>query len=159
MDFRIVSLPPFRAATSGVDKEFDLSEAGILGRFDRYFSAITPSPRDNFMPRDFLFYDEEKKGMVWWWALSEGMDPGGNDVVDFDGGYYLTYVHRDGDEQANDRLYREALDHIAKSGFLDLDIRANHYAMGHIITPPEIIRAQGWAQMEAFIPVRLKRPS
>jgi hypothetical protein len=30
------------------------------------------------------------------------------------------------------------------------------YAMGHIITPAEVIKAQGWAQMETFIPVRLK---
>jgi len=28
--------------------------------------------------------------------------------------------------------------------------------MGHIITPPEIIKAQGWAQMENFIPIKLK---
>ena len=29
--------------------------------------------------------------------------------------------------------------------------------MGRIITPPEIIAAQGWAQMEAFIPIKLKK--
>ncbi len=157
MDFRIISLPPFTAATSGVDEKFDLSETGILGRFDRYFSAITPTPRDSFMPRDFLFFDQERNGTVWWWALSDDMDAGGNDVVDFDGGYYLTYVYRDGDEEENGRYYRQALDHIAESGFLELDIRPNHYAMGHIITPPDIVEAQGWAQMEAFIPVRLKQ--
>jgi hypothetical protein len=95
--------------------------------------------------------------MVWWWALCDGMDAGGNDVVDFDGGYYLTYVYRDGDEQESDRLYREALDEVARSGVLELDIRPNHYPMGHIITPPDLIKAQGWAQMEAFIPVRIKR--
>ena len=157
MDFRLVTLPPFRAATSGVDRKFDMSETGVLGRFDRYFSAMTPTPRDSFMPRDFLFYDEDQQGMVWWWALCDGMDAGGNDVVDFDGGYYLTYVYRDGDEKESDRLYREALAAIAKSDVLELDIRPNHYPMGHIITPPDLIKAQGWAQMEAFIPVRLKQ--
>ena len=157
MDFRLVTLPPFRAATSGVDRKFDMSETGVLGRFDRYFSAMTPTPRDSFMPRDFLFYDEEQQGMVWWWALCDGMNAGDNDVVDFDGGYYLTYVYRDGDEQESDRLYREALDEVARSGVLELDIRPNHYPMGHIITPPDLIKAQGWAQMEAFIPVRIKR--
>lgn len=156
MDFRIISLPPFRAATSGVDREFDLSATGILGRFDRYFSAISPGPRDSFMPRDFLFFDQQKNGMVWWWALSDDMDAGGHDVVDFDGGYYLTYAYRDGDEEQSGRYYRQALDYIAAGGFLELDVRPNHYAMGHIITPPAIIEAQGWAQMEAFIPVRLR---
>ncbi len=66
MDFRIISLPPFKAASSGVDKECNFSPSGILGKFDKYFSAISPSKRDSFMPRDFLFFDEEKQGMVWW---------------------------------------------------------------------------------------------
>jgi len=50
MKFRIVSLPPFKAASSGVDKNFDFSAEGILGKFDAYFSDIKPLPRDDFMP-------------------------------------------------------------------------------------------------------------
>ena len=47
---------------------------------------------------------------------------------------------------------------FAKSSeIFDLDERRGHYSMGHIITPPEVIAAQGWAQMEAFIPVKLKK--
>lgn len=156
MEFRIISLPPFKAASSGVDKNFDFSEDGILGKFDRYFSAITPSSRDNFMPRDFLFFDEENQGMVWWWALSDDMNDGGNKVVDFEGGYYLTYVYRDGDEETSGKLYNEAMEYIKNSEIFELDVRSNHYSMGHIITPKEIIHAQGWAQMETFIPIRLK---
>lgn len=156
MEFRIISLPPFKAASSGVDKEFDFSSYGILGKFDKYFSTIKPSERDSFMARDFLFFDEEKQGMVWWWALSEDMDDGGNEVVDFEGGYYITYVYKDGDEETNGKLYNQALEYIKKSDIFELDIRQNHYAMGHIITPSEIIKVQGWAQMETFIPVKLK---
>jgi len=156
MDFRIISLPPFKAASSGVDKDFDFSDSGVLGRFDKYFSAIKPSERDSFMPRDFLFFDEEKEGMVWLWALSEDMDDGGNEIVDFEGGYYVTYAYKDGDEETNGKLYNEALEYIKSSDVFELDIRQNHYAMGHVITPPEIIKAQGWAQMETFIPIKLK---
>lgn len=156
MEFRIISLPPFKAASSGVDKNFDFSEDGILGKFDRYFSAITPSARDNFMPRDFLFFDEENQGMVWWWALSDDMNDGDNKIVDFEGGYYLTYVYRDGDEETNGKLYNEAMEYIKNSEIFELDVRSNHYSMGHIITPKEIINAQGWAHMETFIPIRLK---
>ena len=159
MEFRIISLPQFKVASSGVDKEFNFSSDGILGKFDKYFSAIKPSERDSFMPRDFMFFDEEQQGMVWWWALSEDMDDGGNEVVDFEGGYYITYVYKDGDEEINSRLYNEALEYIKNSDVLQLDIRPNHYAMGHIITPSEIIEAQGWAQMETFIPVKLKATS
>lgn len=30
-------------------------------------------------------------------------------------------------------------------------------AMGHIITPPEVQRALGYAQMETFLPIRVKK--
>ncbi|WP_425448815.1 hypothetical protein [Dethiothermospora halolimnae] len=159
MEFRIISLPPFKAASSGIDKEFDFSSNGILGKFDKYFSEIKLSERDSFIPRDFLFFDEEGQGMVWWWALTEDMDDGNNEVVDFEGGYYITYVYKDGDEETNGKLYNRALEYIKNSDILELDIHKNHYAMGHIITPPEIIEAQGWAQMETFIPVKLKGDS
>lgn len=156
MNFRIISVPQFKAASSGVDKNFDFSSNGILGKFDTYFSAIKPSPKDDFMPRDFLFYDKEQQGFVWWWALTEGMDNSVFEVIDFDGGYYLTYAYKDGDEEANSKLYNEALEYINNSDIYELDERPNHYAMGHIITPAEIIKAQGWAQMETFIPIKLK---
>lgn len=156
MNFRIISVPQFKVASSGVDKNFDFSSNGILGKFDTYFSAIKPSPKDDFMPRDFLFYDKEQQGLVWWWALTEGMDNSGFEVIDFDGGYYLTYAYKDGDEEANNKLYNEALEYINNSDIYELDEHPNHYAMGHIITPAEIIKAQGWAQMETFIPIKLK---
>jgi hypothetical protein len=157
MDFRIVSLPPFRAASSGPDPLGDFSPDGVLGRFDDFFSGIRPSPRDSFLPRDFLFNDEERQGLVWWWALADGMDSGSYEVVDFDGGLYLTYVYRDGDDAENGRLYRTALVCIDASPVYELDVRPNHYAMGHVITPPELIVAQGFAQMETYIPIRLRR--
>lgn len=156
MEFRIISLPAFKAASSGIDRNIDFSPYGILGHFNAYFSVIKPSDRDSFLPRDFLFYDEEKQGMVWMWALSEDMNDGGNEVIHFDGGYYLTYAYKDGDEEANGKLYGDALKYIETSDVLELDVRPDHYAMGHIITPAEIIAAQGWAQMETFIPVKLK---
>ncbi|MBY9077356.1 hypothetical protein KIH86_15325 [Paenibacillus sp. HN-1] len=155
MKFRIISLPPFKAVASEADKEFDFSSTGKLGKFDAFFSTITPKPHESFMPRDFLYYDEQQEGMVWIWALTESGETGGFDTLDFEGGYYLTFAYRDGDDEARDKLYQEALHDIEQSGIFALDIRANHYSMGHIFTPPDIIKAQGWAQMEAFIPVRL----
>ncbi|NLB61095.1 MAG: hypothetical protein GX802_01510 [Clostridiales bacterium] len=156
MDFRIIYIPPFKAVSSGIDCEFDFSKNGVLGKFNVYFSKLLPSNRDSFMPRDFLFYDEEKQGLVWCYAVCEGMDDGGYESVDFDGGYYLTYTYRDGDDETREKLYNEALEYIKNSKVFELDIRKNHYPMGHIITPKEIMNAQGWAQMEAFIPIKLK---
>ena len=156
-DFRIISLPPFTAVTSGPDPDFNFSPEGTLGKFNEYFSTIKPSPRDSFMPRDFLCFDEEHQGLVWLYALSEGMDNGEYEVVDCEGGFYVTYTYRDGDEETNQRLNREAAAYIEASAVLEPDIRPGRLSMGQIITPPEVIAAQGWAQMEAFIPVKLKK--
>lgn len=155
MQFRIISLPSFKAVTSEVDKEFDFSSTGKLGKFDAFFSKLTPKPQESFMPRDFLYYDEEKGGMVWIWAITESGETDDFETVDFEGGYYLTFAYKDGDDAARDALYGEAMQYIEQSEIFSLDIRTNHYSMGHIITPPDIIRAQGWAQMEAFIPIKL----
>lgn len=81
-----------------------VSPNGILGKFSEYFSDIKPSARDNFLPRDLLYFDEVKQGMIWMWVLSEDMNDGGNEMIDFDGGYYLTYAYKDGDEETKGRL-------------------------------------------------------
>ncbi len=156
MDFRIIELPAFEAVTSGLDTNFDFSENGKLGKFSAYFSAIKPLPKDSFMPRDFLFFDKEGGGMVWWWALAEGMNDGGFEHVAFDGGYYLCYNYVDHDEDANNKLYQAALAYIADSGVFEVDERPGHYAMGHIITPAPVSQKQGFAVMETFIPIKIK---
>lgn len=156
MDFRIIELPPFTAVSSGVDTAFDFSPEGKLGKFDAYFSAIKPLPQDSFMPRDFLFFDKERKGMVWWWALADGMNDGGFEHVSFDGGYYLCYAYKDGDDETGGKLYNEAMKYIRDSGIFELDERENHYSMGHIVTPAAVIAKQGFSVMETFIPIKLK---
>lgn len=155
MNFRIISLPPFKAVTSGLDKVGDFSDDGILRSFDKFFSSVTPKPSESFMPRDFLYYDEEQQGMVWLWALTENGETGGFETMDFDGGLYITFAYPDRDGQAHDRLQKEVLDYVENSDFLELDIRPNHYSMGHIITPKAVMEAQGWGQMEVFIPVKI----
>ena len=157
MDFRIIELPPFTAVSSEADPDFDFSEGGKLGKFDAYFSAIKPLPEDSFRPRDFLFFDKEKNALVWWWALAEGMDDGGFEHVEFEGGFFLCYNFIDHDEETNGRLYREALKYIEDSGVFELDERPNHYSMGHIITPVAVAQKQGFAVMETFIPIKIKQ--
>lgn len=156
MDVRIISLPPFTAATSEPDPEMDFSPEGKLGKFDAYFSTIQLTARDNFMPRDFLFFNEEAGGLEWWYALEEGIPDGGFRHVAFDGGLFLTYTYRDMDQEENDRLYQESLRWVESNDIFELDLRPGHYGMGHIITPPEVITAQGFALMEAFVPIKIK---
>lgn len=155
-NFRIISLPPFTAVKSLVDKSFDFSPSSPLGLFNTFFSQIRPLPNDSFIPRDFLYYDEVHQGLVWMYALIPGLNTEGFERFEFDGGMYLTYVYKDGDDQTNAKLYQEALSMIKQSTAYELDIRPNHYPMGHIITPADLIAKQGWAQMETFIPIKLK---
>ena len=156
-DFRLIYLPPFKVITSGADHDFDFSIEGKLGKFDNYFSNLEVTRRDEFSPRDFLFYDEAKKGLVWWYVINEDIKTIGYEKLDFDGGYYITYHYKDGDSKENEQLYAKALKYIEESKILELDIHENHYSMGHIITPKEIIVLQGWAQMETFIPVKVSK--
>lgn len=157
MDVRIISLPPFTAVTSEVDTVGDFAEDGILRSFDKFFSKVVPEWKERFMPRDFLYYDEENGGMVWIWALTESGETGGFKTVEFEGGLYATFVYRDGNGEEHDRLHKAAHDYIEASDILEFDIRPNHYSMGHIITPKAVMEAQGWGQMEVFIPVKLKQ--
>ncbi len=157
MKFRVTYIPSFEAAVSEVDPTSDFSEKGKLGTFDKYFSTLHPSQRDSFMTRDFLYYDEQKQGMIWMYALTNELDDGGFETIRFEGGYYVSYFYNDGDDDVNAALYKEALEYINSSKILELDVRENHYAMGHIITPQEISDAHGWSQMETYIPVKLMK--
>lgn len=153
--FRVVEIPPFDAITSGVDRDADFSEDGILGAFGRFFSALEVPDRDRFLPRDFLLHDPDQQGLVWWWALTPGQDRGGYGTVRHPGGWYLSYSYRDGDAATHNRLYREAKDYIATHPQLELSEGEGRYGMGHIVTPQDLIAAQGWAQMVVYVPVRL----
>ena len=154
--FRIIELPAFTAVTSGIDQTFDFSPTGKLGQFDAFFSAIKPLPKDNFMPRDFLYYDESNKGLVWMYALIDGVDTLDYETIDFEGGYYVTFTYQDGDDKTRDSRYQEAMTFINNHNHIELDIRENHYPMGHIITPEELMNKQGYAQMQTYIPVKMK---
>ena len=93
------------------------------------------------MLRDFLCFDGENQGLVWLFALSDGMDDGGNAVVDCAGGCYVAYTYRDGGEEANNRLYQEVAAYIEASEVLEPDIRPGRLTVGHIITPSEVTAA------------------
>lgn len=157
MEFKVISLPPFKAVSSGVDREVDFSPEGILGKFDQFFSKHKPRPEDAFRPRDFLYYDPIQQGFVWIYALTDDVVNEGFDEFDFDGGHYLTFVYIDGDEKEGESLRKKALEWIEDSEHFELDERPDHYTMGHIINPPEVIKAQGYAQMETFIPIKLMK--
>jgi hypothetical protein len=94
---RIIELPPARMATSG-DRELD--------EFDTWWSNVDKERKDRFYPRDFMWFDEEKRSLVWFYALPDGVtDSRGYDVADFPGGLYAAAISRDQDDTDGERVY------------------------------------------------------
>jgi hypothetical protein len=148
---RIIELPPARMATSG-DRELD--------EFDTWWSNVDRERTDRFYPRDFMWFDEEKKRLVWFYALPDGVtDSGGYDVANFPGGLYAAAVSRDQDDTDGERVYAGIKEWVKNSGVFDLDEGPGHYAMFHVITPDDVYQAMGFRQLDIYVPVKLKLAS
>lgn len=144
---RIIKLPPARMVTSG---------SGDLDRFDAWWSQVDKERRDRFFPRDFMWYEEGAKRLVWFYALPDEMtDTGGYGVVHFPGGLYAVAVSRDEDDADGERVYAGVKEWIRTSGIFALDEQPGRYTMFHVITPPEAFAAMGYRQLDLFVPVRV----
>ncbi|HEX2947469.1 MAG TPA: MerR family transcriptional regulator [Clostridia bacterium] len=157
-DVRIVELPACKMATSGVSKDpspFD--EEGLLMRFDKWWSELDKQRKDKFFPRDFMWYDEEKGGLVWNYALSEGLPYTGEyDVLDFEGGLYAAAVSKDGDDEDGQRVHVGIMDWVNESGYFETDIHPGRYTMFHVITSPVAGKAMGYGQLEIYVPIKIR---
>jgi DNA-binding transcriptional MerR regulator/predicted GNAT family acetyltransferase len=157
-DVRVFSLPVCRMASSGIDTEPLFSEGGKIERFNRWFSEADRKRRDRFFARDFMWYDPQTRGTVWWYALEQGMEePREFETVDFEGGLYASAVSRDEDDSDGERVYRGIKRWVEHSECFELDERPGHYAMYHIIGTPEIKEAMGYGQLEIYVPIRIKQ--
>lgn len=144
---RIVKLPPARMATSG---------GKDLEAFDAWWSQVDRERKDRFFPRDFMWYDEAEKKLVWFYALpDETADTGGYDVVSFPGGLYAAAVSRDQDDADGERVYAGIKEWVGQSKALALDEGPDRPALFHVITPDEVFQAMGYRQLDIFVPVRL----
>ena len=98
---RLYELPACRMASSGLSS----IETGMAG-FDQWFSAVDRERADRFYPRDFMWYDEANRGMVWYYALPPGrQDAGPFAVVDFPGGLFAAAVSVDANDTDGERVY------------------------------------------------------
>jgi DNA-binding transcriptional MerR regulator/GNAT superfamily N-acetyltransferase len=159
-DVRVFSLPVCRMASSGLDTGPLLVEGGKLERFSRWFNEADKQRRDQFFARDFMWYDPQSRGTVWWYALERDMEePDGFETVDFEGGLYASAVSRDEDDSDGQRVYRGIKRWVEHSECFELDERPDHYTMYHIIGTPQIKEAMGYSQLEIYVPIRIKTPS
>lgn len=151
-DVRIMLLPACKMVSSGYgffgEEKFD--------RFDRWFSELSYHGSYTWeIPRDFLWYDPEKGSSVWWFVKPDyDVDTQDFDIVDFEGGMYVSAVSRDGDDEDGGRVHEGIKKWIEKSDILELDERPGHYTMCHIVTPKQIKETLGFHQLEILVPVK-----
>lgn len=129
------------------------SQCGMFGEpamedFDNWMETL---PRPMF-PRDFLWFDEERGGFVWYYMYSDGLAvPDAFELVDFPGGLYAVASGVDGQDNAGAmsairRFIQE------KECFVEDTSRK---PLGNVITPPEAQKAMGYAQMDYYVPITI----
>lgn len=140
---RIYEMPACKMISSGCgmfgEEKFD--------RFDHYFSSL---PRTMF-PNDFLWHDG--KGFVWFYIYSDGMHvPEEFEMVDFPGGFYAVATDIDG--QDNSVAIATIKTFIEDNGCFAEDTSRAY--LGNVITSPSISKVLGYAQMNYYIPIKIK---
>lgn len=130
------------------------SQCGILGdgkleRFNEWFSSL---PRPMF-PKDFMFYDNEKDGFIWYYVYEEGMNvPEEFDIVDFPGGLYAVATEIDGKDATH--VISVIKSFIKEKGCFEED--TTRKCLGNIFTTPLARKALGYEQMDYYVPIKIK---
>lgn len=157
VDVRVVELPACRMVTSGTCTDLEcFAPDGLLMSFGDWWAQLDARRTDRFFPRDFMWHDEELKGLVWWYALPDDTTPpAGWKTVDFRGGLYATAACRDQDEADGERVAAAMRRWVDTSGALEYDDTRGHAELFRVITPQAAAEALGYQQLERFLPVRI----
>ncbi|SDY92616.1 AraC family transcriptional regulator [Evansella caseinilytica] len=141
---RIYEIP----ACKMVSSQCGMFGDGKLERFDEWFSAFPKT----ISPRDFLWYDSERGGFVWYYMYSEDMKvPEDFDIIDFLGGLYAVATDIDG--QDNKDAINNIKEFIKEKGCFEED--TSRAQLGNIPTPPSVGKAMGYNQMDYYVPIRI----
>ena len=144
---RVVKLPPARMVTSGGKN---------LEEFNNWWSTLDKERNDKFFPRDFMWFDQEEKQLVWFYALvNDEIETGEYGTIDFEGGLYAVAISKDQDDADGQRVYDGIKEWITNSGVFASDERPGHYTMFHIVTPDEVYKALGYRQLDLFVPIKI----
>ena len=144
---RVVKLPAARMVTSGGK---DLKD------FDNWWSALDKERKDKFFPRDFMYFDQEEKQLIWFYALADDTtDTGEYDSIDFPGGLYAAAISKAEDDVDGKRVYDGIQEWITKSAVFALDERPGHYTMFHVVSPDEVYEALGYRQLDMYVPIKI----
>lgn len=142
---RIYEMP----ACKMVSSQCGMFGDGRLERFDEWFSSL---PRPMF-PKDFMFYDQQQEGFIWYYIYSEGINvPQDFSIIDFPGGLYA--VATDVDGQDSSETITTIKNFIEEKGCFEED--ASRTYLGNIPTPPSACKAMGYEQMDYYVPIKIK---
>lgn len=142
---RIYEMP----ACKMVSSQCGMFGDGKLERFNEWFSSL---PREMF-PKDFMFYDHQQEGFIWYYIYNEGMNvPQDFSIIDFPGGLYA--VATDVDGQDSSEAITTIKNFIEEKGCFEED--ASRSYLGNIPTPPSACKAMGYEQMDYYVPIKVK---
>lgn len=142
---RIYEMP----ACKMVSSQCGMFGDGKLERFNEWFSSL---PRPMF-PKDFMFYDQQQEGFIWYYIYNEGMNvPQDFSIIDFPGGLYA--VATDVDGQDSSETITTIKNFIEEKGCFEED--ASRSYLGNIPTPPSACKAMGYEQMDYYVPIKIK---
>lgn len=128
------------------------SKCGMFGdaAMDVFSSWMETLPRTMF-PQDFLWFDEEQGGFVWYYIYHDGLIvPDTFDIVVFPGGLYAVASDIDGTD--SEEAIRVIMQFVLDKGCYVQDTTRKQ--LGNVITPPAAQKAMGYAQMDYYIPIK-----
>ncbi|MDQ0360963.1 hypothetical protein [Breznakia pachnodae] len=128
------------------------SQCGMFGDealedFDKWLETI---PRTMY-PQDFLWFDEEQGGFVWYYIYHDGLAiPNSFSIVDFPGGLYAVATGVDG--ESNEEAMNAIKQFLQNHNCFVID--SSRKELGNIITPPSAQEAMKYSQMDYFVPIK-----
>ena len=104
-------------------------------------------------PQDFMLYDNEKGGFVWYYIYGEEMNvPEDFTIIDFPGGLYAVASEIDGNDSSE--VISTILNFIKEKDCFEEDTSRTY--LGNILTSPLASKALGYEQMDYYVPIKLK---
>lgn len=122
---------------------------GKLEKFDKWFSSF----KRPLFPKDYLFFDHDQGGFIWFYIYSDDIEvPEEFKVIDFSGGLYAVATGIDGEDSSEIiEVIKAFID--GSKGFVEDPSRTY---LGNIPTPPGARNALGYNQMDYYVPIRIK---
>lgn len=158
---RVLELPVCRMASSGYAREIEpYAPGGTLARFRDWWAEADKARVDRWFARDFLTYERGEEALVWLYALSDDAPVADCPfaVLDFPGGLYAAAVAIDADQADEERVFAGVRAWVRENPSFELDERPGHYDLRHVVTPKRVEKEIGQAQLEIYVPIRVKQP-